>query len=420
MADIVRTTIEEDNDEEDSNDQDSTEVIASDNAQWPSKSNRSRLDESYRNEFKYSRLETKEPFTRDNASKRKLHLLPALASAILLDDEYVPFIGTWRDPALRTLLLGTRDENSSLSVLGNFDSTIMRLIYSYIPQDWSDFVTLTIPAHCIGKSRDSALMIFTEGRPVTYDDMRSYKEMDDIPPDQGCVSFARCGKVNFPEPNNRNVNMMPFIIGDIHTLPEELKCYYPLIETCPYDDEEIGEVGYLTVHESFVEKDDAQRRQGLHIEAPGGTIRKPSVVSTGDGGSGSCRFSPSVEHHWGMGVFFGCDRYWGGMYVASNVDDTNRVWDALVHDVPGIVDTHGGCEHLRSLLGPGTALQANELIWMTDRTPHEALPQSASGHRQFFRMVTSRVSHWFADHNTPNPKVPLPDHVIVVRGNKFT
>ena len=92
---------------------------------------------------------------------------------------------------------------------------------------------------------------------------------------------------------------------------------------------------------------------------------------------------------------------------------------AIVHDGPGIVDGHGGCEHLRSLLGIGTKLEANELIWMTDRTLHEALSQRSSGNRQFFRMVTSRVSHWFADHCTPNPRVSLPDHVIVVHGNKF-
>ena len=51
---------------------------------------------------------------------------------------------------------------------------------------------------------------------------------------------------------------------------------------------------------------------------------------------------------------------------------------------------------------------------MTDCTPHEAVPQEASGTRQFFRLVMPCVSHWFAEHNTPNPKVALPANVKVV------
>ncbi len=106
--------------------------------------------------------------------------------------------------------------------------------------------------------------------------------------------------------------------------------------------------------------------------------------------------------------------------MASTVADTCEIWDALVDkDTKGIVDRHGGCEHLRPLLGPGKELQANELVWMTDCTPHEALPQKESGYRQFFRVVTSKISHWFADHSTPNPSVPLPDHVVLKRGDKF-
>ena len=114
------------------------------------------------------------------------------------------------------------------------------------------------------------------------------------------------------------------------------------------------------------------------------------------------------------------DRLEGGIFMASTVDNSCEIWDALVDkDTSGIVDRHGGCEHLRPLLGQGTKLKANELVWMTDRTPHEALSQTESGYRQFFRVVSSKVSHWFADHSTPNPLVPLPDHVVLVRGNKF-
>jgi hypothetical protein len=260
----------------------------------------------------------------------------------------------------------------------------------------------------------------------------------------GFVAFSKCGVVEFPEPAERNVNMMPFIFGNKSSLPDDLQCYHELIEQCPYMRDEIGKVGYLTVHESYVDVGKAQRREGLHIESPGVFC---------DDEPNAAAFSPGVEHPWGQGVFLGPDRYEGGIYMASSVSNTSEVWDALVDkNVSGIVDKHGGCEHLRKLIGPGTKLQAGELIWMTDRTPHEAIPQQhrpaplpfsslrafcargpmtcaplirrvipqqESGHRQFFRVVAPYVSHWYADHSTPNPKVPLPDHVTVIKGNKF-
>ena len=205
--------------------------------------------------------------------------------------------------------------------------------------------------------------------------------------------------------------MLPFVFGDKSSLPLKLQCYHDLIESCPYKyvGDEMGKVGYLTVHEGFVEAGKAQRREGLHIETPGGLV------------DGTAAFSPGTEFiSWGQGMFFETDCYEGGIYMASNLANTSEIWDALVDkNVSGIVDKDGGCEHLRPLLGPGTKLQANQLIWMTDCTPHEALEQETDGHRQFFRVVTSRISHWFALHSTPNPRVSIPDNVTIVRDNKF-
>lgn len=76
-------------------------------------------------------------------------------------------------------------------------------------------------------------------------------------------------------------------------------------------------------------------------------------------------------------------------------------------------------------------------MWMTDKTPHEALPVNKRGmegscmvfasltcccwpvHRQFFRVVTSKVNVWYSEHNTPNKLVALPPEVQLVHGNKF-
>jgi hypothetical protein len=200
--------------------------------------------------------------------------------------------------------------------------------------------------------------------------------------------------------------MMPFILGSEESLPSSLRCYHECISQCPIDSSEEGKVCYLTVHETYVEPDTTQRRQGLHIEATGVSF--------------SSSFMPGNEHHWGGGHFYSDDSYEGGIYFASSVANTSVVYNALIDkSIPGIVDKHGNCEHLRRFIGPGTKLEAGQLIWMTDRTPHEAIPQEEGGHRQFFRVVTSKVSHWFAQHSTPNPNVPLPSDVIVVEENKF-
>lgn len=353
-----------------------------------------------------------------HARERQVHRLPALASEFFFESEEVFGWG----PTLKTILLGTRDEGSPLYLVRGLESTILKDIYTYAVSEFAKHVTLCIPASCVGRLGHDAIARFNLGRstPQKYrrEEMRNLPLTSRFQPrlqeehhqHQGYVAFASCGQVEFPEPADRNVNMLPFVFGDKDSLPPELQCYFELIEQCPYKyaGDEVGKVGYLTVHESYVDRESAQRREGLHIEAPG-TFEDEA-----------CALSPAVEHSWGIGMFWGPDEYEGGIYMASSVADTSEVWDALVDkNIKGIVDKHGSCEHLRHLLGPGTKLQANQLVWMTDCTPHEAIQQQVGGYRQFFRVVTSHISHWFAEHSTPNPRVPVPDDVVIVRYNKF-
>lgn len=367
------------------------------------------------------RSRVSQPPNWEQADARRVHELPCLASDFFADVEE---LYGWT-PTLKTIFEGTKDKNCPLSKLEGMEKDI----YDFAALQWASHVTLTIPAACVGRmpvnSREGTIRRFPsgrrreDGRPAGCEDVPELQTTSRHVPtshsqrqlhQQGYVAFSSCGTVTFPEPADRNVNMLPFIFGDKSSLPPELRCYYDLIEKCPYKytGNETGKVGYLTVHEGFVQAGDAQRREGLHIETP-------SVVD-----DGTAAFTPALEHCWGIGVFFEPDRYEGGIYMASNVANTSEVYDALVDkNIPGIVDKHGGCEHLRPLLGPSTKLAANQLIWMTDCTPHEALPQAASEYRQFFRVVTSQISHWFAQHSTPNPYVAIPENVVVVKANKF-
>ena len=217
-------------------------------------------------------------------------------------------------------------------------------------------------------------------------------------------------------------------------------------------------VVYLTVHESELPADGAtaQRRPGLHIERPavpdtavprlacrgGGELVPNPLLGLPRGENppydwwyGDSRRARFRELCWGMGS---CGRDGAGLpvdgiYIASNLAGTSRVWDCVLGDElrAAACDRHGGCEELRSLLEESCEsrlLDAGELCWLTDRTPHESLPlpetaaAAAGGKpvvRQFFRLVVGPVSAWYPRHNTANPACPLPADVLVIEGDKF-
>lgn len=176
----------------------------------------------------------------------------------------------------------------------------------------------------------------------------------------------------FPTPKHVIINMMPFIMGDNNSIPEEYRQYSSLINSCNLPLSEIGKIGYLTVDESPVIKNNSQRRAGIHTE------KHPSR-SWGGGSSG-----------WGGFV--------GGLYMASTINNSCRVWNHYV-DEP---KPHGDCEHLREVLTNPIDMKKDVLYWMTDGTPHEALPVLEDSYRQFFRLVTSEVSVWYEKHSTKN------------------
>ena len=207
------------------------------------------------------------------------------------------------------------------------------------------------------------------------------------------MNLLKLGKIRFPIPNNININMMPFIIGDKLSIPEEYRDYHSLIEKCPINPNEIGKVGYLSVTESFVKKGRTQRRPGIHTERPN---RNDSWGS------------------WGKGSFILDGKINGGLYMSSTIDKSCRAWNMTITE-PGHL---GDCEHLKSLLHSMYLFEQNELIWMTDSCPHESLPMTKSEYRQWFRFVTSEVSVWYAQHSTPNSLGIMPSCPIIAE-SKF-
>ncbi len=188
--------------------------------------------------------------------------------------------------------------------------------------------------------------------------------------------YKKLQKIQFPEPQDININMMPFIFGDHQSLPRYVKQYSPVIDACS-NPEDINKIAYLTITESMT-NNTTQRRPGIHIER---------YNSSSWGGPG-----------WGGGKI-DKDKHSAGLYMASNIEKSCKIWDGMAsHEsyVPYVVKNSNS-----------EFMETNTLYWLTDETPHEALP--SKGYRQFFRLVTSNVGVWFKFDSTPNPLGVLPN-----------
>jgi hypothetical protein len=235
--------------------------------------------------------------------------------------------------------------------------------------------------------------------------------------------------VHWPAFTGLNVNMMPIRIGDLHSLPESCLPYISILASLPLSRSNWGKIGYLTIHESIVTEEGAsQRRGGVHTETPG----KIWLNSEDETSSASVKGKLTFMHDspmtvaWGAGhsieLWPGYFEYDGGLYMGSNVAGSTQVWGATQVKRPEYtVGRLGDLEHLRHYLGESETLDAGDIVWMTDTTPHESLPLKVGTKRQYFRLVTDHVNVWYENHSTPNPLgiVPDPRVTTVLKGNKF-
>lgn len=257
--------------------------------------------------------------------------------------------------------------------------------------------------------------------------------------------------VKFPQYKGISVNMMPVIFGQQDSLPKTMQGYFDLMQKCDFTP---GEVVYLTVTESVVLQGETQRRGGLHTEgykvspklqeklvASGVNIETFACHGAGpQGGHGGGYSSwvpqptPSIQYvpvpipsgtpyrpvapmpkvtpskpeieDWRRIPQRIVKLHAEGLYMAST-DGACEIYDTQTFDV----DEHGGL--LSKPTVPAVRLNANQLYWCTDRTPHEPLPATHTAPRQFFRLVSGNLSVWYAQHNTSNPLGVQPTAPIV-------
>lgn len=195
--------------------------------------------------------------------------------------------------------------------------------------------------------------------------------------------------IQFPQFTGVRCNMMPFIQGYSSSLPQAYQSYAKIVDENYL---EKGEVGFLTLHESYVESGKSQRGYN------GVGISRNVHIEVG---------RHKNQNHWGGG------NSWGGNYntlladntmvlIANSIGGTCRVWDAQDKsytkdgDLSEYISKYP--EHT------GRMLEAGELAKISIFTPHECVSQQQSGNRQFFRIVGKGVTGR-EDYFTVNPLV---------------
>jgi len=185
--------------------------------------------------------------------------------------------------------------------------------------------------------------------------------------------------IQFPTPSGIKCQMMPFVQGDSGSLPDPYQAYADIINTHYLQK---GEVGYLTIHESFVGAGLSQRgynstgaNRNVHIEVG----RRGSLNQWGGGGNG-----------WGRGsgtLLADSTR----VLIANSIGGTCRVWDNVI-EMSSTPDGDLSAYLDRYPEDTGRLMEAGEVANISIFTPHECVPQQHSGMRQFFRIVGAGVT----------------------------
>lgn len=199
--------------------------------------------------------------------------------------------------------------------------------------------------------------------------------------------------IQFPVMTGIKCNMMPFVQGDSSSLPKEYQPYSKIINENYL---EKGEIGFLTIDESFVNAGKSQRgynskgiNRNVHIE-----VGRHDKINCWGGGGGSS---------------------WGGRYktllddetmvlIANSVSDTCRVWDTKEMAFTKDGDLSAYIEKYPE--ETGILLKTGQLAKISIFTPHECISQKQSSNRQFFRIVGKGVTGR-EDYFTINPLIGI-------------
>lgn len=182
-------------------------------------------------------------------------------------------------------------------------------------------------------------------------------------------------RISFPPFSGIRCLMMPYIQGDVDSVPENYRRGYEDIIENNYLEE--GKVGFLTIDESPVQAgkphrgDRAKFGRALHTEA--GKI--PGAYQWGGnswGGKTNVTLRKETQ-----------------ILLANNLDNSCALWDAT-HENTSEDGDIGNFAHLYPI-EDATLMKAGEVHKIGILTPHESLPVKENYLRQFLRIVGKGV-----------------------------
>ena len=307
-----------------------------------------------------------------------------------------PFI---ERPISRALLQGLYDPGSPLALLRGTPH-IMQSIWEFIKAYWKTVILL--PGHEVRNPNYVAGSEEEEEEDELYCNQPTCKIPFFLSPlMHPFVSTSTVSNlVSFPPSTGININMMPFVVGSSFKacrLPKYVRPYWDMIFACigpelskasePWwpkasDPSDLGKIYFLTIHESWVEAGESQRRPGIHVDSAGEVFVKdsrkenptptPILGEEGNGDADTYRYHP-----WGGGCAhqivnaegnkFTTDGFVlrGGIYLASSVANSCRAWNCQI--AADAVGTLGDVSHLREGMPQGSTLEPGRLYWLTDR-----------------------------------------------------
>jgi len=178
--------------------------------------------------------------------------------------------------------------------------------------------------------------------------------------------------------------MMPYIQGDRYSVPDFCDSYRDIIESLFLQK---GDIGFLTIDESFVTRGKSHRGQGskysraLHTEAG----KEGNVYKWG--------------LKWGDDINVKLDRS-VKILLANNLHNSCAIWNEECENT----SLDGDIGHIANDYPYDKAifLKADEVCEIGILTPHESIPVQQDFNRQFLRIISSGV-YGREEHFTRNP-----------------
>lgn len=209
-------------------------------------------------------------------------------------------------------------------------------------------------------------------------------------------TFKKLKEVYLPEFSGTRILMLPFLMEDIGTLPNDLSHYHQTVtELVDISPVKKG-VAYLTIDEKEVKVNETHRMGGLHVDGIGSEGQTVSDCIWATVGLRNYISSMWSEGKWDEGA----DRI-GGMITVSNPAGC-RAWNKLF---VGKAKINGNCEHLREQFpeSEATIFESSMAYWCNFSCVHESMMTKEGTPRTFVRLSMPSDAPWYAGY-TKNPK----------------